>query len=287
MTSIIRELLERKNGNRKLYKKNLKAIGIAASTPVSTKTNKILNIPLYGNWRFVDFEKFLGKEFDVPIFIENDVNISAIAENSFFEKDDIKNAVVLEISRGVGAGIIINNRLFKGNHGTSGEIGNLIIGRENLRFKIKNKGFLEKYSSVESLKKHAIKGISDGKKTKLVDIVNSDLDLIEPEMICNAANDGDEFSKELISKMVDFLSIAILDLILIVDPEIIILGGDICTLPFADKLFLNPIIKNIDYSLPFKTPVIKFSELGTEAGSIGASLMAIDMILMEEFPYII
>ena len=85
--------------------------------------------------------------------------------------------------------------------------------------------------------------------------------------------------------MTNFLSIGIINLILILDPQIAFLGGDITKLPYVDRLFLKPIIKKVKSSIPFRTPEIKLSSLGENAGIIGACYMAIESIVSEVFPY--
>jgi len=72
---------------------------------------------------------------------------------------------------------------------------------------------------------------------------------------------------------------------LIQNPQIIILGGNICNLPKVNKLFVNPIIENVRGSVPLKIPKITLSSLGEDAGVVGASFYAIESLLMGEFPY--
>lgn len=263
----------------------LKAICFAVSAPVFLETEKIVDIPLYGNYRKIDFKKVFKKEFKVPIFIENDVNCSAYAEKTLIKDKQISDIIFIEISRGIGSGIIINNSIFKGSHGTSGEIGNSIVNTDNLDFEIKNKGFLEKYASVEGIKKSAINGIKGGEDTLLSQIVVGKIEEIEAKDVCFAAFKKDKMAVDIINKSVDFLSISILNLILIIDPQVVILGGDICALPEAEALFLNPIISKINSALPFKMPIIRFSLVGKDIGVLGASLIAIENLILEEFPF--
>jgi len=116
-------------------------------------------------------------------------------------------------------------------------------------------------------------------------MVKNDIEKIEPYMVCEAATRGDELANDIITEMVNFLSIGIINLSLIQNPKIIVLGGDICSLPEVSRLFLEPIIEKIKSSIPFKIPEIKLSLLGEDAGVVGASFQAIESLLTNKFPY--
>ncbi|GAI21683.1 unnamed protein product, partial [marine sediment metagenome] len=138
---------------------SLKAICVGVPAVIDIGTGKIISAPLYGNWKDLNLKEILESEFNIPVYIENDVNLSALGEKHYGEGKNFKDFIFVEISNGIGAGIIIDNHLFRGSIGSAGEIGFTIINIENLGFKVKNKGFLEKFASVESIKKKAIREI--------------------------------------------------------------------------------------------------------------------------------
>ena len=112
------------------------------------------------------------------------------------------------------------------------------------------------------------------------------MDRVNPSVVCRAAVQGDDFAKHIIKKIVDNISLEILQLALILDPQLIALGGDICKLPSVHELFVEPIIENVRKSIPFSSNVvIGLSALGEHAGVIGASFFAIESLLTGEFPY--
>ena len=92
-------------------------------------------------------------------------------------------------------------------------------------------------------------------------------------------------ASDIIQEVVELLSIGIINLILILNPEIIVFGGDICNLPGKKELFLDPIKAIIQNAIPFHIPKICFSSLGEDAGLIGASNFAIRSLLVRYFPY--
>jgi len=281
----IKEILGRYHQYEKMRWGSLKAICVGVPAVIDIDNGKIISAPLYGNWKDLNLKEILGSEFNIPVYIENDVNLSALGEKHYRKGKNFKDFIFVEISNGIGAGIVIDNHLFRGSIGSAGEVGFTIINVENLGFKVKNKGFLEKFASVESIKKKAIIEIRNGRKTIITEMVKNDIEKIESYMVCEAATRGDELANDIITEMVDFLSIGIINLILIQNPQIIVLGGDICNLPEVNRLFLEPIKEKIRDSMPFEIPKIELSLLGEDAGIVGASFQAIETLLMNKFPY--
>ncbi|GAG59160.1 unnamed protein product, partial [marine sediment metagenome] len=286
LNSEISKILSRnKKSGLKSIEPELKAICIGVPAVIDVDSGKIISAPLYGSWRDLNLKEIISNKFNIPVFIDNNVNLTALTEKNYGEGKNFSDVVFVEISNGIGAGIIIDNHLLRGSYGSAGEIGFTIINSENLGFKIKNKGFLEKFASVKSIQKKAIEAINKGRKTLIMDIVENDISKIEPSIVCKAAINGDRLANDIIEGIVRFLSIIIINLVLILNPQIIILGGDICSLPEVDKLFVKPIISLVEESVPFKIPYIKLSSLGEDAGVIGASFMAMEALLIDEFPY--
>jgi N-acetylglucosamine repressor len=271
--------------DKKLKADKIKAICIGIPAQIDLNTGKVLSVPLYKNWRNLNLKEVLEKEFNIPVYIENGANLSALGIKYYGEGINFKDFILVDISNGIGAGIINDGHLFRGALGFAGEIGFTLIGPENFRFKIEDKGYLEKFASVLSLKEKILKEILSGEKTIVVNMVNGNLKKIEPDVVCKAAIDGDKLANNIITESVNFLSIAIINLILIQNPQLIAIGGSICNLPYVDELFLEPIIKKVKSSIPFKMPEIKLSLLGKDAVLVGAAYMAIESIISNEFPY--
>ena len=76
-----------------------------------------------------------------------------------------------------------------------------------------------------------------------------------------------------------------MNLILIIDPQLVVIGGDICQLPESQKLFLDKIIKKIKNAFPFEMPKLRFSLAVEDTGVLGASLIAVESLILEEFPF--
>ena len=263
----------------------IQSICIAIPADVDPISGKIISAPLYGSWRNINLKEKISSMFDIPVFIENNVNLASWGEKNYGRGKNFSNIVFLEISNGIKAGVIIDNFLLKGENGYAGEIGFTIVNTENLGFKIINKGFLEKFASITSIKNIAVKSIKAGDKSIILKMADNDINKIDSALVCAAAMKDDKLASEIIENVVKLLSIAVINLILIMDPKIIILGGYIFNLPYKNELFVNPIKNYIERSIPFKIPDIELSELGDDATIMGSCFMAIETLLAGEFPY--
>lgn len=263
----------------------IKSICIAFPADVDPVSGKIMSASLYSSWKNINLKEDINAAFGIPVFIENNANLAAWAEKNIGKGKDFSNIVFLEISNGIKAGIIIDNVLLKGENGYAGEIGFSIINTENLGFKIINKGFLEKYASVTAIKKIAIRSIQDGRSSLIIELSGNNIENIEPSIVCEAAMQGDSLAQEILEDAVKLLSIAVINLILILDPKIIILGGYIFDLPYKNELLIDPIKNYVKQTVPFNIPDIELSELGNDATLIGSCHMAMEALLIGEFPY--
>ncbi|MDD3819322.1 MAG: ROK family transcriptional regulator [Actinomycetota bacterium] len=264
---------------------NLRSICIGIPASIDKESGGIIDVPLYSKWKDLNFKQIISSEFNVPVCVENDVNLSALGEKYYGKGRNYNNLIFVEISNGIGAGIIIDNQLYRGSEGLAGEIGFTIVDTKNLCFKVKNKGFLEEIISIDGIRKKAINEIKKGRKTIITEIVKDDINLVEPRIIFEAAIQGDKLAGDIINETVDYLSITIINLILAINPQYIVVGGDICILPDVERLILEPLREKIKNPIPFKLPEIEMASLGEDAGILGASYNAIDSLIIEKFPY--
>jgi predicted NBD/HSP70 family sugar kinase len=285
----IEDILERYCQQRETeaQEKNLKAICVGVPAVVDIDTGHVTDAPLYSGLRNCNLKKRLGDYFGVPIYVENVVKLSALGEKHYGEGIDYKDIVFIEVSNGIGAGIIIDNHLIRGSNGSAGEIGLSIVGRENLGYKMMNKGYLEKNASVETIVELAHNAIENGNRSLISESIGQDPSDITPSSVCQAAMHGDGIANEIVTTVVENLALVTINLILILNPQIIVFGGDICNLPEVETLFIDPILRIARESIPFDIPPIKISSLGENAGVVGASFLAIESLLLGEFPYTI
>jgi len=263
----------------------LQSISVGVPADIDVDTGRILSASLYENWNDINFKELLYNEFNLPVFVEKDVTLSVLAEKNHGQGRDYSDVIFIEISSGVSAGIIVNNHLVRGSTGSAGQIAFSVIDFEKTGFQNENKGYLDLYASIQSVKARAVEATKQGKKSALLDMVDNNPERIEPSLVCRAALNGDQLCNEIIDDVVKLLSIGMINLILIVNPQVIVLGGTIANLPDVETLFIERITAIIKRAVPFRIPVFKISSLGEDVVLIGASDMAVEALIGGEFPY--
>jgi glucokinase len=268
----------------------LKAICIGVPADVEPETGQIISASLFKKWNNLNLKDIFSERFNIEIFIENTTNMSTIGEKYKGMGKKYKNLVFLGIGEGTGAGIIINDQLYRGSSFSAGEVGFLVDGIDNLDTinNINNsKGYMENIIAPRNIKKEAVRLITEGHDSLIRNIVSNNLDIIDSNIVCRAAMLQDKLSMSIISKIVKNLSIIIQNIILIINPQVVIIGGDILDLSDLETLFIAPLKEIVERNIPSKIPEIRLSGLGKDGGVIGALVFAVESTLNKDYPYMI
>ncbi|MFP4564032.1 MAG: ROK family transcriptional regulator [Spirochaetia bacterium] len=257
------------------------SVGIPAATDFATGS---IHTVLYENLEKIDIKRLLSDEFDVPVYIENISNLSAIGESSCGHGRNYDNLIFLEISNGIGAGIISRNTLIRGRSGYAGEIGYSLPGTESLDNFKQRKGPLERVASIDSMVFDFKNEVRLGADTLLTS-PPAEIETVTGPKIFEAARKGDHLAGRIIDRAVKHVAVCVVNLVLTLDPEIIFVGGDLYHMPGVMPLFIEPLIRYVKNSVPFQPPFIQLSSLGENAGILGASYMAIETLLTGKYPY--
>jgi len=211
------------------------------------------------NWKDFPLKARLAERYNLPIIVDNDVNLAALGELWFGAGQNTQNMVLVAIGTGIGAGIIIDGALYRGANESSGEIGNMIPGREFLGKDYRNFGALESVASGTGIAERARAVLkSERDPAELENLVSED--------VFEAARHGQQWAWNIIYETVDFLAVAIANLATSFDPELIVLGGGVSQ---SADLLIEPILKRIKESLP-TPPKLVVSSLGLRAAVMGA-----------------
>jgi predicted NBD/HSP70 family sugar kinase len=191
--------------------------------------------------------------------VDNDVNLAAMGELWFGAGQNIQNMILIVSGAGIGAGIIIDGALYRGASEASGEIGNFLPGREFLGTNYQDFGALEKAASGTGIVERARAGLKSQRDA-------IDLELVTADDVFLAARQGQAWAKSIIDETVDYFAIAVANLAVSFDPQLIVLGGSVS--PFAD-LLIGPIMQRLEGAIP-TPPRLVISKLGLRAGVMGA-----------------
>jgi len=241
--------------------------------PGVNKTYLVSEIPVADIFR----QKF---EFDV--IIENDAKTRAFAELRFGAAQKTQNTLVIHLDWGIGLGILVNGKLYKGRDGFAGEFGHMPIVDNGISCKCGKQGCLETIASGTAIVRMAQEGNKSGRSSFLNQLSNDGLDQRDIMKVVDAASMGDQFSITMLNSVGHQLGKGLAYLIQIFNPELIILGGQlseasqyICpSIQQAIHIYCNPELCN--------ELEIKVSELGTHAGVQGVTALLLEHILNKE-----
>ena len=221
--NMIADILE----EQKISIYQINSIGIGA--PGQIREEIIVSSPNMQIYNFNIINEFRKNEDykTIPIYLENDANCATIYEYLYGGLQDVANGIMLTIGTGIGSGIIINKKLYKGSNSLAGEVGHMCISPEGLECKCGQRGCFEVYASMKNLR---------AKITKLLQL-NREITGKEIEVLLN---NGNEIVEKVFLETIDYLAIGISNCINLFDPEKVVLGGSIvyykqCQLFFQKK----------------------------------------------------
>ncbi|MFZ5639875.1 MAG: ROK family protein [Bacillota bacterium] len=221
-------------------------------------------------WRNVPIIPMLRPSLDFPMFLENDGNAAALGEKWCGAGRDAVNMAAITIGTGIGCGIIINRRLYRGSGGVAGEISHTVVLPDGPQCNCGKRGCLETLTAAPALIRQAQIAIDRGRTTSLAMVEN-----LTAKDIFMAAENGDAVAGEIIKDMTHYLALGLANLINILNPDLIAIGGGVSR---AGELLFKPLReKTLAYSLEAaaRTAKIVPAQLGNDAGSIGAGAVAL------------
>ncbi|RKE43381.1 ROK family protein [Sphingobacterium detergens] len=212
---------------------------------------------------------YFENKYSKPVYILNDVKGAAYAELKFGLAKNTRNSLIILMDWGIGLGIVSNGEVYLGRDGYSGEVGHMpFIDNGELCYCGK-RGCLETVASGIALVNNAKQEIQKGELTKLNELHKEELDHLTPTHVIEAANKGDQFAINQISKLGTNLGKAFASLIQLLNPELIVLGGKIAK---ANELITIPIQQAINsYTMAILKEHcdIKVSSLNLDSNTIG------------------
>ena len=272
LVKLINEVIE----CSKIEKEKILGAGVALHGIVNARTGMSIYSPYYG-WKEINIKEALENELNLGVYVDNDVRAMALGESWFGITKDISNFVTLNISIGIGAGIIINNKPYYGVDFSAGEIGHIVVEGDGDKCNCGNYGCLETVASNNNITKKAIKLIKQGTNSVLKEL-KADINQLTIEDISEAAKLEDELAISIIKEAARYIGIAITNLINILNPTSIVVVGEIFENTFYAIETLNEIVKNRGMKLSSENVRIIKSMLGRDAAVVGATTLVIQEI---------
>jgi glucokinase-like ROK family protein len=267
---------------KKGYALNLTPLGIGLGVPglVDLQRGELMFAPNLG-WTNIPLSSLFSERFNLPIFVDNEAKAAALGENYFGAARGEQNFIFLTGGIGLGAGIMIDGKIFRGSHGFATEVGHMIMDPDGEVCGCGKKGCWETQVSPRAVIRRFRESLRQGLPSAVMETAENDLDNIMFETIANAARQGDHAATNAIQEVGEHLGFGIANLVNIFNPDLVILGGE---LNYAGDLLL-PVVRKIvntnALELECQNLIIASSAHGQDACVMGAIALVLDDILHE------
>lgn len=257
----IHDLLKR----ARVEERRLSGIGVAVPGLVEPSSGVVLRCPEFA-WHRVPLKSILEREFSTEIFVENDVNAAALAERQFGLARNRRSVVCIRLGVGIGAGIIVDDTLLAGAHSSAGEIGWMVLSGDWPSLRTEDAGQLESFVGRVGILRRLQRSATSAEST----LAATEYDETSIAKVYEQLRRADPVVSEVFEEVFRLLGMAIRNLISVVDPEIVVLGGDLT------RLHPGHIerIRSFVGSAGLTRPRIEVSALGDAQCALGAVALA-------------
>jgi predicted NBD/HSP70 family sugar kinase len=262
--------------------KLLKPLGIGVGLPglVNVHQGNLMMAPNL-HWRNVPLRLMWNQRFHLPIYIENEANLSALGEYYFGVARNVDNFIYLSAGIGLGGGIMIDGKLFRGGHGYAGEIGHIQRDPMGEQCGCGRIGCWETQVGPRAVLHRVKKELETHSDGLLLDACAGDVDNLSFEMVVKFALEGNTLCRQAIEDVAVSLGMGIADMVHVFNPELVLIGGNF----IQAKDILQPIIEKTIFSNILQPCAdglrVAFSERGANDCVLGAIAVVLDDILRE------
>lgn len=253
------------------------AIGVGVPGPVASEVGAVIAPPIMPGWDNFPIRGHLESIWGHPITLNNDAELGAMGEWAFGAGRLERDLLYIKVGYGIGAGLLLNGNIYSGATGSSGEIGHITINEKGPLCTCGNRGCLEALAGGRAIAQQAVLAIESGRRTRMSAI--KPIDKITAFDVALEARKGDLIAQEIISHAGQYLGIAISNLINVVNPSMIVIGGGVSQM---GDLFLEPIRRSATTrSLPAAARVVRITAavLGRRSSGMGAVAQATTLAL--------
>jgi glucokinase len=229
------------------------------------------NLPLAG----IDMRGLVMSRLKFPVTIDNDGHTAALGESKFGAAKGLKDFIMITLGTGVGGGVFIGGKVYRGSRGFGGEVGHMVIVVDGPPCPCGGHGHLESFAARPAIIRDARAAAQTYAGASIARLVADDLDAITAEIVIKAANEGDETAVEVMSRVGDMLGEGLVGLVNVLNPSAIIVGGGIGeSCPLVSKRAAARIASE---AMAGRRDVrVLTAELGNDAGVAGAAALAFD-----------
>lgn len=261
-----------------LFSDEVAGIGIGVAGLIGKHNRRVLLSPNLPAVEKIDLAGEIGKEFPVPVNIENDANAAAFGEMWAGAGRTLSSFVLFTLGTGIGGGIVYDRKLLN----VAAEIGHISINADGEKCPCGNTGCLESYASARAMLSHAVSALEKGRQSVLSEYCGGNFYKLTPEDILKAALDGDILSREIWKNAGKYLGIGIANMINLMAPDAVILAGGLIG---AWDIYIQEAIKEASrraFKELFDRVKIIPAALADDAGVIGSAGLVLAPLCVDE-----
>lgn len=228
--------------------------------------HELTNVP---GWKHVPLKTILSEKTGLPVLVENDANAMTYAEFRHGAARGLKNVIGLTMGTGIGGGLVLDGKMFRGSGFVAGEIGQMSIDYNGKAGHYGNLGALEKYTGNQQIAEHAVLRYSEAG-------IEKDIAECTPKKIADAAQAGDDIARQIWGEVADWLGTAISSIAWLLNPDAFVIGGGVAQ---AGDLIFTPLKNKVQSMLStvvWERLQILPARFSNEAGIIGNAALAAD-----------
>lgn len=258
-------------------------IGVGVPGPVNFGRGVLVAPPLMPEWENYPIRNFFKDAFPSAfVAVDNDVNIMALGEQRSGNAANIDHFLVIKIGTGIGCGIMTNGKIHRGSDGCAGDIGHICVDKEGPVCRCGNRGCLEAMAAGPAIAEKAVQAARQGRSELLREMMDRNHGSLSPEDVNAACREGDEAALEIIRASGQMIGDVLAGIVNFFNPSHIFISGGIAN--FGNHLLIAIKQAVLRRSLPLATTnlAINFSQTGSDAGVIGAIMLALEYLFVVE-----
>ena len=266
---------------RGIHPGQILGIGVGIPGPVDFAHGVLVAPPLMPDWENYPIRNFFKETFSSTfVVVDNDVNIMALGEQRSGDATNLDHFLVIKIGTGIGCGIMVSRKIHRGSNGCAGDIGHICVDKQGPICRCGNRGCLEALAAGPAIAEKAMHAAHDGKSELLRRMMESNGGVLTPEDVNAACREGDEAALEIIRASGQMIGDVLAGLVNFFNPSHIFIGGGIAN--FGNHLLIAIKRAVLRRSLPLATTnlAINFSRTGSNAGVIGAIMLALEYLFV-------
>ena len=258
-------------------------IGVGVPGPVNFARGVLVAPPLMPDWENYPIRNFFKETFTSAfVVVDNDVNIMALGEQRSGDAANVDHFLVIKIGTGIGCGIMASRKIHRGSNGSAGDIGHICVDKQGPICRCGNRGCLEAMAAGPAIAEKAVQAVRDGKSELLRKMMEDHQGVLTPEDVNAACREGDEAALEIIRASGQMIGDVLAGLVNFFNPSHIFITGGIAN--FGNHLLIAIKRAVLRRSLPLATTnlAINFSRTGSDAGVLGAIMLALEYLFVVE-----